>query len=108
MRPDLYDNGLPRFIPMARFSYKTWSSLVIHVMGFCIGFFFFFFFSSARGQDALLGLPLFLWAQGMGLRMALSAAPQPLCTDCVDMGCNCPCVDCHFHVSVRISPDRRH
>ena len=30
------------------------------------------FFTSARGQDALLGLPLFLWAQGMGLRMALS------------------------------------
>ena len=31
----------------------------------CIGLFI-----SARGQDALLGLPLFLWAQGTGLRMA--------------------------------------
>ena len=31
----------------------------------CIGFLI-----SARGQDALLGLPLFLWAQGPGLRMA--------------------------------------
>ena len=53
-------------IPLALFSYKTWSSLVIHVIGLwmeCIGF-----LTSARGQDALLGLPLFLWAQGTGLR----------------------------------------
>ena len=105
MRPDLQDNGLPRFIPLALFSYKTWSSLVIHVIGLWMVY---WVFISSRGQDALLGLPLFLWAQGMGLRMALSAAPQPLCTDCVDKGCNCPRVVCYFHVSVQIFPDRRH
>ena len=37
-----------------------------------------------------------------------SAAPQPLRTDCVGKGCNCSCVDCYFHVSVRINPDCRH
>ena len=66
----------------------------------------------ARGQDALSGLPLF-WGPGDGPAngayfQTLSAAPQPLCTDCVGKGCNCSCVDCYFHVSVRISPDRRH
>ena len=37
-----------------------------------------------------------------------SVAPQPLRTDCVGKGCNCSYVDCYFHVSVRINPDRRH
>ena len=75
-------------------------------MGF--SFFFFFFWADARGQDALLGLPLF-WAQWMGAYFQTpSAAPQPLRTDCVGKGCNCSCVDCYFHVSVRINPDRRH
>ena len=48
-------------------------------------------------------------AQWMGAYFQTpSAAPQPLRTDCVGKGCNCSCVDCHFHVSVRINPDRRH
>ena len=37
-----------------------------------------------------------------------SAASQPLCTDCVGKGCNCSSVDCYFHVSVWINPDRHH
>ena len=70
------------------------------------------FWVDARGQDALPGLPLF-WGPGDGLAngayfQTLSAAPQPLCTDCVGKGCNCSCVDCYFHMSVRISPNRRH
>ena len=70
------------------------------------------FWVDARGQDALLGLPLF-WGPvdgpGNGAYFqTLSAAPQPLCTDCVGKGCNCSCVDCYFHVSVRINPDRRY
>ena len=66
------------------------------------------FWVDAKGQDALLGLPLF-WglvdgpANGAYFQ-TLSAAPQPLCTDCVGKGCNCSCVDCYFHVSVRINP----
>ena len=48
-------------------------------------------------------------AQWMGSHFQTpSAAPQPLRTDCVGKGCNCSCVDCHFHVSIRINPDRRH
>ena len=48
-------------------------------------------------------------AQWMGAYFQTpSAAPQPLRMDCVGKGCNCSCVDCHFHVSVRINPDRRH
>ena len=48
-------------------------------------------------------------AQWMGAYFQTpSAAPQPLRMDCVGKGCNCSCVDCHFHVSVRINPDRLH
>ena len=70
------------------------------------------FWVDARGQDAVSGLPLF-WGPGDGPAngvyfQTLSAAPQPLCTDCVGKGCNCSCVDCYFHVSVRISLDRRY
>ena len=70
------------------------------------------FWVDARGQDALLGLPLF-WglvdgpANGAYFQ-TLSAAPQPLCMDCVGKGCNFSCVDCYFHVSVRINPDCRY
>ena len=39
----------------------------------CIGF-----FTSARGQDALLGLPLFLWAQGTVMRMTPIFKPHQL------------------------------
>ena len=76
MRPDLWDNGLPRFTPLALFNYKTWSSLVIHVIGLwmeCIGL-----FTSARGHDVLFGLPLFLWAQGTGLRSTPIFKPYQL------------------------------
>ena len=72
----------------------------------------FLFWADARGQVALLGLPLF-WgpvdgpANGAYFQTP-SAAPQPLCTNCVGKGCNCPCVDCYFHMSVRINPDRHH
>ena len=64
------------------------------------------------GQDALLGLPLLRGpvngpANGAYFQTP-SAAPQPLCMDCVGKGCNCSSVDCYFHVSVRINPDRRH
>ena len=70
------------------------------------------FWADARGQDALLGLPHF-WGPANGPANGAyfqtpSAAPQPLCTDCVGKGCNCSRIACYFHVSVRISPDRRH
>ena len=60
----------------------------------------------------MLGLPFF-WGPANGPANGAyfqtpSAAPQPLCTDFVGKGCNCSCVDCYFHVSVRINPDRRH
>ena len=70
------------------------------------------FWADARGQDALLDMPLF-WGPVDGSAndayfQTPSAAPQPLRTDCVGKGCNCSCVDCYFHMSVRINPDRRH
>ena len=66
------------------------------------------FWADARGQDALLGLPLFWGPVGGRLFSNPISCPLVLAYGLLGKGCNCSCVDCYFHVSVRINPDRRH